>query len=197
MFQRVVGAFNNVFEMNSSNLSGAIDIVVCEDEKSERKGTNFHARFGIMKAFNPKGKAVRIYLNGIETCLFMRLGLAGECYFESADFPKMLEIHKEISKPESPRKGSYGDSFMSEKSAAKSSLKSRAETKATIFDVETVSELEEERDSGINRQEIIKQVVATKRKKEHFEQIARSIFKEFRGGKAKRAEEKRNHELFQ
>ena len=67
MFKMVFGAFNNVFDVNSSNLSGTIDIVICEDQKGVRKGTNFHARFGKLKALKTKGKGVKILVNGFPT----------------------------------------------------------------------------------------------------------------------------------
>eukprot|EP01135_Chromosphaera_perkinsii_P010187 Nk52_evm53s2039 gene=Nk52_evmTU53s2039 len=80
-------------DINPATLSGALDIVVVEQEDGSFTTSPFHVRFGKMSIFASKEKVVGIEVNGEPTDLFMKLGEAGEAFFvlESAEkVPKEL-----------------------------------------------------------------------------------------------------------
>ncbi|KAJ3412242.1 hypothetical protein HDV05_001053 [Chytridiales sp. JEL 0842] len=67
--------------LNPATLSGAIDIVVVEQETGELKCSPFHVRFGKLKLLRPYEKKVEITVNGNPTDLMMKVGEAGEAFF--------------------------------------------------------------------------------------------------------------------
>ena len=75
-------AVSSALEFNSATLSGAIDIIVVEDEKGHRRCSPFHVRFGKLQILKSRGIPVNVYINGKKTDLNLRLGAAGEAYFK-------------------------------------------------------------------------------------------------------------------
>ena len=72
--------YNNI---NPATLSGAIDIIVCENEETGEMVTSpFHVRFGKLGVLSPKEKVINISVNGerIED-IQMKLGEQGEAFF--------------------------------------------------------------------------------------------------------------------
>ncbi|KAJ1547092.1 hypothetical protein HK405_006624, partial [Cladochytrium tenue] len=70
--------------INPATLSGAIDVVVVEQESGELTCSPFHVRFGKLKLLRPvekKARAVSISINGNPTNLAMKVGEAGEAFF--------------------------------------------------------------------------------------------------------------------
>eukprot|EP00178_Gracilaria_changii_P000058 TRINITY_DN1004_c0_g1_i6.p1 TRINITY_DN1004_c0_g1~~TRINITY_DN1004_c0_g1_i6.p1 ORF type:complete len:1212 (-),score=214.84 TRINITY_DN1004_c0_g1_i6:8409-11891(-) len=78
LFTTLSSAFT---DFNSATLSGAIDILVIEDDHGRRQSTPFHVRFGKLQLLKTRGIPVDIELNGTNTNLRMLLGAAGEAYF--------------------------------------------------------------------------------------------------------------------
>lgn len=74
-------AVGSALEFNAATLSGAIDIIVVEDDDGVRRCSPFHVRFGKLQLLKSRGMAVDVWLNGVKTDLTLRLGTAGEAYF--------------------------------------------------------------------------------------------------------------------
>ncbi|KAI8911086.1 Lipin/Ned1/Smp2-domain-containing protein [Gorgonomyces haynaldii] len=74
-----VGSFYT--EMNPSTLSGAIDIIVVEQEDKTLMCSPFHVRFGKLKILRPSEKLVDVSINGKQMDIQMKMGDAGECFF--------------------------------------------------------------------------------------------------------------------
>lgn len=74
-------AVSAALEFNTATLSGAIDILVIEDDSGRRSCSPFHVRFGKLQLLKSRGISVVIDLNGHRTPLRMLLGAAGEAYF--------------------------------------------------------------------------------------------------------------------
>lgn len=112
-------AVSSALEFNSATLSGAIDIIVVEDEEGHRLCSPFHVRFGKLQLLKSRGIPVNVYINGQKTDLKLRLGTAGEAYFKIPveDVPRPPESPKlnddASHKPQSPS-SSGGLSLQSE-----------------------------------------------------------------------------------
>uniref|UniRef100_A0A5K3EGT2 phosphatidate phosphatase n=2 Tax=Mesocestoides corti TaxID=53468 RepID=A0A5K3EGT2_MESCO len=79
LFSGIKGVYN---ELNPATLTGAVDVIVVEDNDGNFCSGPFHVRFGKMGAINPADKIVEIYVNGEQVeFLHMRLGSAGSAYF--------------------------------------------------------------------------------------------------------------------
>lgn len=79
--ERVFDGVHYVFNLNAATLSGAIDIIVVEQEDGTLKSTPFHVRFGKLQLLSSTEKTVTIQVNEEETDLKMKLGSAGEAFF--------------------------------------------------------------------------------------------------------------------
>lgn len=88
---------SSALEFNTATLSGAIDIVVIEDDAGHRQCSPFHVRFGKLQLLKSRGIPVQIDLNGNRTSLRMLLGAAGEAYFYN---PQEAAAHHESGIPE-------------------------------------------------------------------------------------------------
>jgi LNS2 (Lipin/Ned1/Smp2)/lipin, N-terminal conserved region/Lipin/Ned1/Smp2 multi-domain protein middle domain len=78
---RVLTALSSALEFNSATLSGAIDVIVVEDERGRRHSSPFHVRFGKLQLLKAGGCPVTVELNGRQTKLRLLLGPGGEAYF--------------------------------------------------------------------------------------------------------------------
>ena len=76
--KNIKGFYNDI---NSATLTGAIDVVVVEQEDGSFKCSPFHVRFGKLGVIRSKEILVDIEVNGEPVDLHMRLGQAGEAYF--------------------------------------------------------------------------------------------------------------------
>jgi len=81
-FGKFVVSVSEVLEFNQATLSGCVDIIVVEQPDGSLKSTPFHARFGKLKVLKSKDKIVKIHVNGLEANFSMKLGNAGEAFFE-------------------------------------------------------------------------------------------------------------------
>ncbi|CEP14551.1 hypothetical protein [Parasitella parasitica] len=68
-------------EINPATLSGAIDIVVVEQEDGDLACSPFHIRFGKLSVLMPQEKRVQIKVNGEIVPYVMKVGEAGEAFF--------------------------------------------------------------------------------------------------------------------
>ncbi|RCH96827.1 hypothetical protein CU098_007307 [Rhizopus stolonifer] len=68
-------------EINPATLSGAIDIVVVEQEDGDLACSPFHVRFGKLSVLMPQEKKVQIKINGQVVPYVMKVGEAGEAFF--------------------------------------------------------------------------------------------------------------------
>ncbi|KAJ3044700.1 hypothetical protein HDV00_001104 [Rhizophlyctis rosea] len=68
-------------EINPATLSGAIDIIVVEQENGDLVSSPFHVRFGKLKVLRPHEKKVEVSVNEQPTDFVMKVGEAGEAFF--------------------------------------------------------------------------------------------------------------------
>ncbi|XP_071960100.1 phosphatidate phosphatase LPIN3-like isoform X2 [Antedon mediterranea] len=68
-------------EINPATLTGAIDVIVVEQEDGNYRCSPFHVRFGKMGVLRSKEKVVDIEVNGEPVDLQMKLGENGEAFF--------------------------------------------------------------------------------------------------------------------
>lgn len=78
--------------INPATLSGAIDIIVVENDQGDLNCSPFHVRFGKFQLLRPSQKKVDFYINGKLTNLPMKLGDGGEAFF-------VFETSKGVSVP--------------------------------------------------------------------------------------------------
>jgi phosphatidate phosphatase LPIN len=88
-------------------LSGAIDVIVVENEHGELSCSPFHVRFGILQLLRPSQKKVDFIINGKMTNLPMKLGDGGEAFFvfeasQNVDVPSDLITSPVLSAASSP-----------------------------------------------------------------------------------------------
>jgi len=87
-FNKMITSVSSVLDFNEATLSGCVDIIVVPQRDGSLKSTPFHVRFGKLKVLKTSEKIVKIHVNDREANFVMKLGEAGEGYFE-----------KEIVKP--------------------------------------------------------------------------------------------------
>jgi len=83
---KLVSSVAGALEFNHATLSGCVDIIVVQQEDGSLKSTPFHARFGKLKILKSKDKVVKIHVNGVEASFSMKLGGAGEAFFEDEGY---------------------------------------------------------------------------------------------------------------
>eukprot|EP00357_Protocruzia_adherens_P016569 CAMPEP_0115047002 /NCGR_PEP_ID=MMETSP0216-20121206/49063_1 /TAXON_ID=223996 /ORGANISM="Protocruzia adherens, Strain Boccale" /LENGTH=701 /DNA_ID=CAMNT_0002430147 /DNA_START=35 /DNA_END=2140 /DNA_ORIENTATION=- len=92
----------DAFEFNQATLSGSLDIIVIEHEDGTMTCTPFHVRFGKLRILKPKDCKIRVTINNRPTEVYMKLGSAGEGYFESEpetdQGPNSREIQEMVPK---------------------------------------------------------------------------------------------------
>jgi phosphatidate phosphatase LPIN len=109
--QYVGRAFDSVSKtwssINPSTLSGAIDVIVVENQDGELSCSPFHVRFGKFQLLRPSQKKVDFIINGKLTNLPMKLGVGGEAFFvfetsKNAAIPEDLITSPVLSAASSP-----------------------------------------------------------------------------------------------
>jgi phosphatidate phosphatase LPIN len=113
--ESVSTAWNSI---NPATLSGAIDVIVVEQEDGTLCCSPFHVRFGKFSLLRPYEKKVEFKVNGIKQNYSMKLGEGGEAFFvfETSDnIPQSLQTSPLASPASSPL-------FPPENSSASSSL---------------------------------------------------------------------------
>lgn len=91
LFSNVKGFYN---EINGATLTGAIDVIVVEQQDGGFKCSPFHVRFGKLGVLRSKEKVVDIEINGEPLDIHMKLGETGEAFFvEELDDEKEIPDH--------------------------------------------------------------------------------------------------------
>ncbi|KAJ8322304.1 hypothetical protein KUTeg_000775 [Tegillarca granosa] len=78
LFSNVKGFYN---EINAATLTGAIDVLIVQEEDGSYKSSPFHVRFGKLGVLRAREKIVDIEINGEPVDLQMKLGDSGEAFF--------------------------------------------------------------------------------------------------------------------
>ncbi|KAI0534679.1 LNS2-domain-containing protein [Xylaria digitata] len=95
-------AWNSI---NPATLSGAIDVIVVENENGDLCCSPFHVRFGKFSLLRPYEKKVEFKVNGVKQEYAMKLGEGGEAFFifETSDkIPQSLQTSPLVSPESSP-----------------------------------------------------------------------------------------------
>ncbi|TGJ84541.1 hypothetical protein E0Z10_g4253 [Xylaria hypoxylon] len=95
-------AWNSI---NPATLSGAIDVIVIEQENGDLCCSPFHVRFGKFSLLRPYEKKVEFKVNGIKQEFAMKVGEGGEAFFifETSDkIPQSLQTSPLVSPESSP-----------------------------------------------------------------------------------------------
>lgn len=95
-------AWNSI---NPATLSGAIDVIVVEQEDGTLACSPFHVRFGKFSLLRPYEKKVEFKVNGVKQNYSMKLGEGGEAFFvfETTDnIPQSLQTSPLVSPASSP-----------------------------------------------------------------------------------------------
>lgn len=96
-------AWNSI---NPATLSGAIDVIVVEQEDGTLSCSPFHVRFGKFSLLRPYEKKVEFKVNGTKQPYSMKLGEGGEAFFvfETTDtIPQSLQTSPLVSPVSSPK----------------------------------------------------------------------------------------------
>ncbi|KGK35678.1 hypothetical protein JL09_g5172, partial [Pichia kudriavzevii] len=105
-FGRAIGSVSKTWNsINPATLSGAIDVIVVENEDGERHCSPFHVRFGKFQLFRPSQKKVDFIVNGEVTDIPMKLNDEGEAFFvfETDGYvPEYLQTSPVVSAVSSP-----------------------------------------------------------------------------------------------
>ncbi|KAJ9623805.1 lipin Ned1 [Knufia peltigerae] len=91
--------------INPATLSGAIDVIVVEQEDGTLACSPFHVRFGKFSLLRPSDKKVEFKVNGNKQNYAMKLGDGGEAFFvfeTSNDIPEALQTSPLVSPASSP-----------------------------------------------------------------------------------------------
>lgn len=91
--------------INPATLSGAIDVIVVEQEDGSLACSPFHVRFGKFSLLRPSDKKVEFTVNGEKQNYAMKLGDGGEAFFvfeTSDDIPESMQTSPLVSPASSP-----------------------------------------------------------------------------------------------
>ena len=92
--------------INPATLSGAIDVIVVEQEDGTLACSPFHVRFGKFSLLRPYEKKVEFNVNNVKQDHAMKLGEGGEAFFvfaTSEEIPESLQTSPIISPATSPQ----------------------------------------------------------------------------------------------
>jgi len=99
--------------INPATLSGAIDVIVVEQEDGSLACSPFHVRFGKFSLLRPYQKKVEFKVNDAKQDYAMKLGEGGEAFFvfeTSDDIPEALQTSPLVSPASSPPLSADGSS---------------------------------------------------------------------------------------
>ena len=92
--------------INPATLSGAIDVIVVEQEDGTLACSPFHVRFGKFSLLRPSEKKVEFRVNDVKQDYAMKLGDGGEAFFvfeTSQPIPSDLQTSPVVSPSASPQ----------------------------------------------------------------------------------------------
>lgn len=105
-FGRAIGSVSKTWNsINPATLSGAIDVIVVEDDDGEMRCSPFHVRFGKFQLLRPSQKKVSVIVNGEATDIPMKLSDGGEAFFvfeTDCYVPEYLQTSPVVSAISSP-----------------------------------------------------------------------------------------------
>lgn len=107
-------AWNSI---NPATLSGAIDVIVVEQEDGTLACSPFHVRFGKFSLLRPSEKKVEFRVNGVKQDYAMKLGDGGEAFFvfETTDtIPQSMQTSPIVSPASSPPLNAEGSGPLQE-----------------------------------------------------------------------------------
>ena len=99
--------------LNPATLSGAIDVIVVEQEDGSLACSPFHVRFGKFSLLRPSDKKVEFKVNGVKQDYSMKLGDGGEAFFvfeTTENIPFSMQTSPLVSPASSPPLGASPDS---------------------------------------------------------------------------------------
>jgi len=102
--------------INPATLSGAIDVIVVEQEDGSLACSPFHVRFGKFSLLRPYEKKVEFRVNNAKQDYAMKLGEGGEAFFvfETSDnIPEAMQTSPLVSPASSPPLAAEGSSLSS------------------------------------------------------------------------------------
>jgi phosphatidate phosphatase LPIN len=80
--QKVISTFQGIYHgINPATLTGAIDVVVVEQEDGSYLCSPFHVRFGKLGVLRHREKVIDIYINNKVVDLQMKFGESGVAFF--------------------------------------------------------------------------------------------------------------------
>ena len=88
--------FYDIFEYNSSTLSGCLDVIVVQKKDGSLHSSPFHVRIGKFKAFNTKLKKIQVFVNNADTKTHLVLNKEGIGYFEEEVFYSLQTTDGEL-----------------------------------------------------------------------------------------------------
>ena len=91
--------------INPATLSGAIDVIVVEQEDGSLACSPFHIRFGKFSLLRPYEKKVEFRVNNAKQDYAMKLGEGGEAFFvfeTTEDIPEAMQTSPLVSPASSP-----------------------------------------------------------------------------------------------
>jgi phosphatidate phosphatase LPIN len=100
--------------INPATLSGAIDVIVVEQEDGSLACSPFHVRFGKFSLLRPYEKKVEFQVNNVKQDYAMKLGEGGEAFFvfETTDnIPEAMQTSPLVSPASSPPLPADGSSL--------------------------------------------------------------------------------------
>lgn len=103
--------------INPATLSGAIDVIVVEQEDGSLACSPFHVRFGKFSLLRPYEKKVEFTVNNVRREFPMKLGEGGEAFFvfeTSSSVPEALQTSPLVSPAQSPDLKSHSSSALAE-----------------------------------------------------------------------------------
>ncbi|KAJ5131252.1 Lipin N-terminal [Penicillium bovifimosum] len=107
LYRSISGSVSKTWNsINPATLSGAIDVIVIEQEDGTLACSPFHVRFGKFSLLRPFEKKVEFKVNGVKQEYAMKLGEGGEAFFvfETTDeIPASLQTSPLVSPAASPR----------------------------------------------------------------------------------------------
>jgi phosphatidate phosphatase LPIN len=102
--RNIGGSVSNAWNsINPATLSGAIDVIVVENEHGDLYCSPFHVRFGKFSLLRPYEKKVEFKVNGTKQEYAMKLGEGGEAFFvfETSDKIPQSQQTSPLASPES------------------------------------------------------------------------------------------------
>lgn len=104
---KIVTHISSMLEFNNATLSGALDVIVVEQEDGRMVCNPFRVRFGKLKILKSQSQSITITVNRVLTPIHMKLSTSGEGYFPKSDEPSPLLGDQMMNSENSPNIDNY------------------------------------------------------------------------------------------